>query len=1065
MRGRPRSILLRALALAYGVLALLVPFRNAQAQPASAQEQARAALTDGRYAEAAALLTAALDRRPADASLLVLRGQAHEGRGQFGQAAADYERALALRPGSEAAREGLGRTRERLRLAREAALASHEQRVRADPENPAHRLRYAEALRDAGRADAAIEQYEAHLVRTQGTPDVVTAYLVLLAGQSRHRRGAAEAARYLALYPGSADLWMRLGYFRLWQGEHAGAEDAFRQALARDAGHREARRGLAQATAALATQAAPADPADDLRRTLEAEPDRPEVRFELVEALAAAGRHVEAFSELQALEPAFGRTARWRTLFEAVDAALPEDAEVYRVDRLAYRLALDPDSRAARSDLVDALADAGRYNEAYQTLLEGGRSFGPDDPAYQIRLRRLQEERLEQARAAQTALARRLRRDSTDREAARELAATYPVLQAAGDLGALDEPIALFEELLAEDPEDHELRLQYAQVLTQARKPAALDESRRLLAADPDDPRFAAQLAYAALLGDPIPADAERALADALRRHPEHPGLLLAAVTFHTDVDDLDRAEALLEGAALAGAPAPEVEARAEMIREARHYRILEAARAVASAGRYAEAVAGVVEYHQLSDRPMTREGRIELAQYHAAAGDADAALALLAEAQTERFTPEVQRTTARLLFDAGRYREALAAVRIALDADPADVQARVLLGDALRELGRYDEAEEEYLAAVAEAAPGTAGAIEDRLAFLDRITGFGTGLGVLLIPTTELVSAGGDGIDYRRLSPGLDAQVVLPVGWPVTFTGTYRAHRIGGTAFVQLSDDGALPDVPSFTAHQLGAGAILDLTPRDRTLGYAQNYTNRLVAEAGAFAYRGFAESDFGIDGDGSDAEPYAALRYLHQQPGRLRAEAALRRTSAAVALWAPAGPTADLALYEAEAHAEATPADSLFRLAGRAAYHRITSDAAGANDGYSVRAEAGVRAGFDGLYAGAAYARLQYADASPFYFSPEAPAYELLEAFVEYESRGRGQRPYVRALAALGVVPSAGGFLSRRVEADLIYPLVENLGLGLNLRLSESSRAFDDGAFSRYGIVALTGSLYVGL
>jgi len=1067
-----------------GLAALLVAgVPDALGQVGDPISQARQALNDDRFAEAVSILTVALAQDPDNAEMLVLRGQAHEARRQYQEAIADYERALTLRPNHAAAEGGLERARRLAGATAGTPVEAHRRQVEANPANLTYRLQYADALRDAGQLPEAARQYEVYLSRTQGTPDVVTRYLIVLASMGQHVRGASEAMRFLGLYPGSADLWMRLGYFRLWKGQHSAAEEAFQRALSHDPRNVDAQRGLAEARQSLqaGTHTAPPGHAviERLQSQLAAAPDRADLRFELVDELMTQNRPIEAFSELQALEPQHSQSPMWRDRFERVDRALPEDAEVYQIDRLTYRLALDPANLETRYALVNAMAEANRYGEAYYVLLDGGRFAGADNVRYQERLRRLQEERLAFARRQQEILSARLDADATDMAAARGLAATYPLLQANGDLDTdFAEARVLFERLLRERPDDAEVRFQYAQLLTQGRATeAAIHQSRMLLELDPDDPHYIAQYVYAAIQKQPPPADTEQILLRGLRNHPDHPSLLLAAVTYYTsmaydDPDLLQHADRYLLQAEAAGADTRDVVARREAIADARNYRILLDARAAATEGRYHDAVAGIESYYRITGIEMPREARVEIAHYLDSAGDGPAALTLLEEAQQESFSIEDQRAIARLRFDAGDYSGALAAIEPVLARDPQHGPALLLYGDALRELGRYDEAEAAYQGALITDDTMARLDAEDRLIFLDQITAFDTPFGAIISPRINFVWAGGDGIEYQRISPGLEAQMTVP-DVPVTATAGYQAHRISGT---DLVIPGIARHIPSYTAHQLGAGLIVDLTPHDRALSYTENYTNRIQAEAGIIHYPSYADA---LTGESeSRTAPFWSARFLHQRPGSHRASIGVRQTEGSKAVWAAIGPSIGLSVIQADIQGSAAPLDSLLKVSGRIAGNRVTHEGATfafgrlesftgetiVNHGYTIDLMIGYRLA-EGLYFGGMYNRIEYDQPSPFYYAPAQQPQELFEAFLEFETGGRGQRPYFRVLGALGTVAYAGGYLTRRIEADLIYPVSADLGFGANLRASQYARAFPDGEFSSYSILVVGAALYLGL
>jgi thioredoxin-like negative regulator of GroEL len=1048
------------------------------APPARAQvAEARQALDEGRFAEAISLLTAGLQQTPHNFEMRVLRAQALEARGRLEEAGQDYEYALRLRPNDAVALSGLQRMRRDAGSAATASVEVFRRHLEANPNNLSLRLQYADALRDAGRAVEAAEQYRIYLGRTQGTPDVMTRYLVVLAGLARHAAGAEEAARFLDIYPSSSDLWMRLAYFRLWQGHYRPAEQAFRQALSLDARNQEARRGLAQsqerAAEAERHTPAPAAAATRLEQQLARNPNQPDLRFQLIDELIRLHRYVEAFGQLQMLHSEFGQTRRWQERFRTVDAALPGDAEVYEIDRLTYRLELSPTASAVRYALVDALLEEHRYHEA-QTHLLADPAAAADAQAHQRRLERVRQARLSHARQQRALLTARWAANPRDVEAARDLAGIYRLLQESSEpIPNVDDVIALYERLLALRPDDHEVRLHYARFLAHERRiEDALTQHRLLLREHPDDPRYIAAYLYAALQQDPPPIEAERIAQRGAQIAADDPALLLALASFYTwasldGLHHLDQAERFIQGAAAAGAQPQEIAERREAVQRARRYFPLTEAREAANLGRYEDAIDIIESYYRTTGIVVPRQAKVELAGHYAATGDLDGAIRLLEEAQREAFTEDVQLALARFRFDNRDYPGALAAVEPVLMHQPGNADAHILFGDALREMKRFDEAEVAYRRVLAVGDSRARVDAEERLAFLDEITRQ-HGAAHRFVATADIVAAGGDGISYRRVSPGLDAQFAMTATPPVTLTAGYQNHYISGSNVIlpQLARD-----VPPYSADQLRAGVIVDITPN-----IGRGLANHLHAEAGLFVYRGFRNAFTGQPA--SRTAPHWSLTLTHWRSDLLQLSLRARQTEGAVDLWAPAGPSVDMSLVQADIHASARPLDGLLKFAGRVAFNRVRHDQVEFDvdgfgvftgervfiQGYSVDLKLGYRL-LDALYGGLIYNRLEYDQSSPFFFTPSTRPYELYEAFLEYETLRTPGEPYFRALAAVGTVAFSGGFLTGRLEGELIYPLATNLSLGLNLRTSRSGRAFPDGTFSGYDIFAFTGALYISL
>ena len=369
-----------ALALVLSVPAgLAVP--SVQAQPTQ-QRAAAVALNEGRHADAIRLITPVIQSQPRNPDALLLRARAYEARGDFGQAAGDYQRVLALRPSDASASAGLTRARSRLTTAtRPAATTASTQESQA-----ASRLLRADALARSRRWREASAEYAAYLDRSPGNPAIVQRYLIALAGGGETERGEAVAERYLRNYPTSADLYMRLGYFRLWQGERTSAIEAFEQALRLQPGNTEARQGLAQARqpAGSPSAGAPTSVIDRAFAAVRANPNDAAARASLADELMDVGRYYEAGQTLDAA-PRSQRDAEWtrrreraRTGLEraggsdtrrrATPGAASGPATEYPIDRLTRVVRQTPTDDASRTQLVALLLDAGRFFEARQNL-------------------------------------------------------------------------------------------------------------------------------------------------------------------------------------------------------------------------------------------------------------------------------------------------------------------------------------------------------------------------------------------------------------------------------------------------------------------------------------------------------------------------------------------------------------------------------------------------------------------------------------------------------------------------------------------------------------------------
>ena len=377
-----RPLLLFALRAAVPAALVLAPAASVRAQ---APAQATQAVQAGRYDEAIRLLTPVIAANPRNAAALVLRGRAYEGKGTFPSAASDYQAALSAQPGNRDARQGLDRVRARLAgtapATGTAPAASgggdanvYAQALRRNPNDLGARLRYADALFRAQRWNEASEQYELYLQRTPPNPGIIQRYLIALAGvDGGAARGEAAAQRYLQRFRTSADLYMRLGYFRLWQGKNAPATEAFTQALRLQPGNRDAQRGLAQAQNPQRGGQS-AYPIDVLARELRENPNQDDKRWQLIDLLVQNGRFFEAKQNLEAFGARLRDDSRWQQTYASVSARLPRGgqgggaAPPYPIDVLTRELRQSPGNDAKRWQLIDLLVQNRRFFEAKQNL-------------------------------------------------------------------------------------------------------------------------------------------------------------------------------------------------------------------------------------------------------------------------------------------------------------------------------------------------------------------------------------------------------------------------------------------------------------------------------------------------------------------------------------------------------------------------------------------------------------------------------------------------------------------------------------------------------------------------
>jgi tetratricopeptide (TPR) repeat protein len=241
------------------------------------------------HADAARARIAALARRhPESASLLALHGQVLAVAGRAGEAAALFDRALALspdEPGALAGRAELARRRGDLRGAAEL----FDRAARGEPGEPSHALAAAQCWLAAGEPAQAEPRLRA-LVRSN--PELAAAandLAWILAQRGESLDLALALARRAAAQARGPEVLDTLGLVLHRRGEHAEAVEVLREALALAPGYATARYHLGLAHAA---QGQPERAREALREALGGGdfPQADAARAELARLEGARGR-------------------------------------------------------------------------------------------------------------------------------------------------------------------------------------------------------------------------------------------------------------------------------------------------------------------------------------------------------------------------------------------------------------------------------------------------------------------------------------------------------------------------------------------------------------------------------------------------------------------------------------------------------------------------------------------------------------------------------------------------------------------------------------------------------
>lgn len=302
-----------------------------------------------------------------------LMGLVQSGLGAEKQAIENFDRALAIRPGSAdvlaakaAALQAAGRFAD--------ALACYDAALRASPGNPELAYNRATALEALGRTGAAIDGYGTALAARPDFVEALNNRGVLLQAAGRVAEALADYDRALAVQPAHVPVLHNRGKLLRDQGRVDEALASFDRALAAAPGRPDLlnSRGLALLALGRAT-----DALQSFDRGLAALPGDPVLTANKAKALLALGRAAEALAALGRAPAA----ARATPELAALEGNALYELQRYEDAVAAYERGLASDAGHAGlwTDRANALREFGAFDEALRSydqalVLEPGRA-------------------------------------------------------------------------------------------------------------------------------------------------------------------------------------------------------------------------------------------------------------------------------------------------------------------------------------------------------------------------------------------------------------------------------------------------------------------------------------------------------------------------------------------------------------------------------------------------------------------------------------------------------------------------------------------------------------------
>ncbi|MEZ4700621.1 MAG: tetratricopeptide repeat protein [Rhodothermales bacterium] len=363
----------------------------------------------------------------------------------------------------------------------------------------------------------------------------------------------------------------------------------------------------------------------------------------------------------------------------------------------------------------------------------------------------------------------------------------------------------------------------------------------------------------------------------------------------------------------------------------------------------------------------------------------------------------------------------------------------------------------------------------------------FDTDYAGLFVPVSQYITARGRITEYEHWAQGMLTQVTVPRDTarsaqnPFVLTAGLISHFQNGTRRLLPNSGTAVERV-----NQIMAGGIFDMTnprrPKARRecpaprvdLENAQGYiaqvdtsetVSRMAVSLGLFDYAGGRTTGFAEINYQNKRRWIGDDCYWHEKHSYALSA---RSTEGATVLWSPAGGQFGLRLtqFEAKGKQRFLKNDRLTVMAGLAlnvVRGRADSTTTGisSNVGTDLRLESSYR--FQRfLSLGLSLNNINYRHVLETYFSPQD--YRSYDIWLEFEGEYK-RRWYVRARATTGLVSYRRDAFAARIESDVIYQIVERVSVsvsgstGYSVRFLEGSGLLRD---DRYRMGVLAASLY---
>ena len=621
----------------YIALLFLFVFTNlpAQRKLEGIKREALLHMQNGRYGDAIDLLNKYVSGDPRNPEGYYLRGLCWEKRKQYFNAVIDYRRALKLNPDYTEARKAHERVIKVWYDILLREIEGYKREIAINPDNPYNYLEIGKRYRWMEEWEMAERWYDKYLARDKNaSPDEIIRYTIILTKTRHIKKGERILKIYVKRYPEDWRLWSRYGYFTLWLGKNKIAEKAFLKALSFKPFFQEALDGL-----------------DLARRN--------------------------------------GYVTLYQQNYDRVKREYPIDRD-YRI------LKKNPNDDATRFRLVEELAAAKRYEEAYQQLLilkdkhENEQYFQSLWDDVTKKRSDYYENKIAEALSI-------LQQDSLNSKAIRNVAQYY------SNLEAYPEAEEILEKYVKSNPTDYETRYLYAKVLSLDGKfEEALNQIDTVLIYNDIEPKYNLLAGQLNVWSNHDLNAAGKYLQKVLNDQPNNIYALIAMGTLAFQKDSLAKAEEFAKRAEAIQPDNRELQELKSMIdlekvrqKEQEFVDELNKGRKLAKKGDCVDAIPYYENY--LNKYPDNDNVELELADVYLCAKQFNDALDIYNKILEREYDISVEKRKAKALFWMGDTAQSLALLEKLHIQDPNDMEIELYLGDAYARVHNYRMARDIY--------------------------------------------------------------------------------------------------------------------------------------------------------------------------------------------------------------------------------------------------------------------------------------------------------------------------------------------------------------------------------